>query len=89
MHNNRAYHAERMIVQRVANQRNRGVESSSLIGNQLDNPAIDFAKVAEGLGLWSTGPIIDPGDLRAALTRAVDVVENGEPCLIDVLCKGR
>ena len=89
MHNNRAYHAERMIVQRVANSRNRGVDSSSLIGNSIDNPAIDFAKLAEGLGLWSAGTITDPRDLHAALTRAVDVVENGEPCLVDVLCEGR
>jgi thiamine pyrophosphate-dependent acetolactate synthase large subunit-like protein len=89
MHNNRAYHAERMIVQRVANARNRGTAESSRIGNTIDNPAIDFAKVADGLGMWSTGPVTDPNDLHAALVKAVAVVESGEPCLVDVLCSGR
>jgi len=88
MHNNRAYHQERMHLQRMANRRNRGIDRTG-IGTAIDNPNIDYAKVAQGLGVYAEGPITDPNDLGPALRRAVAVVKRGEPALVDVFTQPR
>jgi len=88
MHNNRAYHQEMMGVQRMANRRQRGVDRTH-IGCTLDDPFIDYATVAKGLGVASFGPIADPKELGPALKKAVDVVKRGEPALVDVVSQGR
>ncbi|OUU80256.1 MAG: hypothetical protein CBC38_02355 [Gammaproteobacteria bacterium TMED78] len=89
IHNNRGYHQELMHVQRMANWRQRGEPGSIDPGNVINKPNIDFAKVGEGLGIWTTGPITSPNQLRAALRKAIDVVENGEPALVDVITQPR
>jgi len=88
MHNNRAYHQEIMHVQRMCSLHNRGVDRA-WIGNVIDNPAIDFAKLAQSMGVWAEGPVTDPAKLGAALRRAVEVVKSGQPALVDVVCQGR
>jgi thiamine pyrophosphate-dependent acetolactate synthase large subunit-like protein len=88
MHNNRAYHQETMHVQRMANRHNRGVDRAH-IGTTLDEPAIDFAKLAQSMGVFAEGPITDPKALRPALDRAVAVVKRGEPALVDVVTQPR
>ena len=88
MHNNHAYHQELMHVQRMANRHNRDV-TRAWIGTTLQDPFIDYAKVAQGLGWHAQGPITDPNDLGPALKRAVEVVKNGEPALIDVTTQPR
>ena len=52
MNNNRSYHEEMMHLQRMGNRRNRGVDRAH-IGNVIDNPAIDFAKLAQA---WACTP---------------------------------
>ena len=49
MHNNRAYHQEVMHVQRMGNRHNRGITRAH-IGTTLDDPNIDYAKIAQGHG---------------------------------------
>ena len=88
MHNNRAYHQELMTVQRLANRRNRGIDRAH-VGCEIDNPPINFATVAKGLGMASFGTIENPNDLGPALKKAVDIVKSGEPCLVDVHTQGR
>jgi thiamine pyrophosphate-dependent acetolactate synthase large subunit-like protein len=88
MHNNRAYHQELMQVQIMANRHNRGVTQAG-IGSILDDPAIDYAKLAQGMGVHSEGPISDPNDLAPAIRRAIEVVKRGDPALIDVLTQPR
>jgi thiamine pyrophosphate-dependent acetolactate synthase large subunit-like protein len=88
MHNNRAYHQEVMHVQRMATRHNRGITQAN-IGTTLDNPNIDYAKIAQGMGLHAEGPISDPKDLGPALKRAVEVVKRGEPALVDVVTQPR
>ncbi len=88
MHNNRAYHQEVMHIQRMANRFERGIENAGF-GNTLRDPDIDFAKVAEGMGVYSEGPIERPADVAPALRRAIDVVRNGEPALLDVVTQPR
>ena len=63
--------------------------TNAWIGNMIDRPAVDFAKLAQSLGVWAEGPIEDPAKLGAALKRAVDVVKKGQPALLDVVCQGR
>jgi acetolactate synthase I/II/III large subunit len=88
MHNNRAYHQELMHVQRMANRHNRGIDRA-VIGTTLDDPFINYSKIAEGLGVHAEGPITDPKDLGPALKRAVDIVRRGEPALVDVITQPR
>ncbi|MBT4741105.1 MAG: thiamine pyrophosphate-binding protein [Rhodospirillaceae bacterium] len=88
MHNNRAYAQESMLVQGTANRRKRGVERAS-IGTLIQDPNIDYAKLAEGMGVWSAGPIENPDDLRPALIEAVKVVKSGYPALVDVVTQMR
>ncbi len=89
VHNNRSYHQEVMHVQKTANWRQRGADQGVEPGNSIDNPAIDFAGLAASLGVWSAGPISSPHELRPALARAIDVVEQGEPALVDVVAQPR
>jgi len=88
MHNNRAYHQELMHVQKMCNRHSRGVDRGR-IGSELVDPPIDYAKVAQGLGMYAEGPITDPKDLGSAIARAVAVVKRGEPALVDVVCQPR
>jgi len=88
MHNNRAYHQEMMSLQRMANRRERGIDRTH-IGCTLDDPFIDYATVAKGLGVASFGPITDPKDLGPVLKKSVDIVKRGEPALVDVVSQGR
>jgi len=60
-----------------------------LTGSTLTDPNIDFAKLAQGLGVYSEGPITNPKDLGPALTRAIAVVKRGEPALVDVVTQVR
>jgi acetolactate synthase-1/2/3 large subunit len=88
MQNNRAYHQEVMWFQRAALQRQRSLELTQ-VGFGLGNPDIDFAKLAESMGVASSGPITDPKDLAAAIRRGLAVVKGGEPYLIDVVTQPR
>ena len=88
MHNNRAYHQEVMHVQRMANRRDR-VLNDGPVGTELNAPYIDYAKLAQSMGMYAIGPIEDPKDLTPALKRAVQVVKAGEPALIDAVTQPR
>jgi acetolactate synthase I/II/III large subunit len=88
VHNNRAYHEEVMHVQRMANRRSRGIDRAG-IGTTMDDPPVDFAKIAQGMGLYAEGPISNPKDLGPSIRRAIAVVKRGEPALIDVVTQPR
>ncbi len=88
MHNNRAYAQETMLLQGIANKRHRGVTTAN-IGTAITNPDIDYAKLAQGMGVWSAGPITNPADLATALKRAIAVVKSGYPALVDVVTQAR
>jgi thiamine pyrophosphate-dependent acetolactate synthase large subunit-like protein len=88
VHNNRAYHQEYMHIQNVAGRHSRGLGRSK-IGTWIDEPGIDYAKLAQGLGLWASGPIVDPAELAPAIKKALAVVKAGEPALLDVVSQPR
>lgn len=88
LHNNRAWHQETMHLQRMAGWRDRGVDRAR-IGTTLEDPFIDYASVARGFGVWAEGPISDPNRLRSAIARALEVVKQGKPALLDVITQPR
>ena len=88
MHNNRAYRMEAMHVQRMCNARNRGVDRGNL-GSEITAPNVDYAKMAQSMGVFAEGPISDPKELAPALSRAIAVVKRGEPALVDVVTQVR
>ncbi len=88
MHNNRAYHQEVMHLQRMSNRHNRGIERAS-IGTTIEDPNIDFSKLAQSMGLYAEGPITDPKNLGPAIKRAIAAVKRGEPALVDVVTQPR
>jgi len=92
MHNNRGYHQEVMHVQRLANFRNRVAylgNDMAPLGTSIQNPDIEYHKLAESMGWWAKGPIKDPADLSAALKEAVAVVKSGQPALLNVWTQPR
>jgi len=88
MHNNRAYHQEVMHIQRMADRRQRGIEHGGT-GSTILDPNIDYAKVAQGMGWYSEGPINDPKDLGPTIKRAIAAVKRGEPALLDTVTQPR
>jgi len=88
MHNNRAYHQEVMHIQRMANRHQRGITNAS-IGTTIEDPNINYAMIARGMGVYAEGPITDPKDLGPALRRAADAVTRGEMALVDVVTQPR
>ena len=83
VHNNRAYHAEVMIVQRMGGSRGRG-SGRDHIGNVITDPNINYAQMAKAYGMYSEGPIDNAKDLAGAFQRALARVRAGEPALVDV-----
>jgi acetolactate synthase I/II/III large subunit len=92
MHNNRGYHQEVMHVQRLSNFRNRVASLGNdmgPIGTSIENPDIEYHKLAESMGWWAKGPIKDPAQLGPAIKEAVAVVKSGQPALLNVWTQPR
>jgi thiamine pyrophosphate-dependent acetolactate synthase large subunit-like protein len=88
MHNNRAYHEERMYLTLLGAKYDRDPTKSD-IGTALRGPDIDYASIAKGYGLYAEGPITEPSALAPAIKRAIERVKKGEPALLDVVTQPR
>jgi len=89
MHNNQSFYNSEQHEMDVARFRNRPLENAG-IGTRLDDPPIDYAKMAEGFGLYGEGPVRRPEELGPALQRALKIVkEKGLPALVDVVSTPR
>ena len=75
-------------MQRMAARHNRGITRAN-IGTTIQDPNVDYAKVAQGMGVYAEGPITDPSNLAPAIRRAIEVVKRGAPALIDVITEPR
>ncbi|HEY5598736.1 MAG TPA: thiamine pyrophosphate-binding protein, partial [Kiloniellales bacterium] len=62
MHNNRAYHQEVMHLQRMSSWRQRGMNDNWRIATTIEDPNVDYAKLADSMGLAGIGPIENPND---------------------------
>ncbi len=88
MNNNRAYHQEVMHLQRMACRHNRDLTTAH-IGTTIEDPNIDYAKLAQSMGWYAEGPITNPNDVGPAIKRALAVVEKGQPALLDTVMQPR
>jgi hypothetical protein len=88
VHNNRGYHQEVMHVQRMANRHNRGIDRAD-IGTTIKEPDIDYAAMAKSMGAYAEGPVSEANEIGPAIRRALAVVGNGEPALIDAVMQPR
>jgi len=88
MYNNRAYYNDWEHQIRVA--RHRGTpEENAFLGMDISEPAPDFAMLARSFGWHAEGPIEDPRMVRPALERALRVVKDGKPALVDTIVRRR
>ncbi len=81
--NNRSFFNDELHQERVARARNRPVENK-WIGQRIDDPAIDMAKLAEGQGAVGFGPVEDAASLTDIFEKAIAVVEAGGVAVVDV-----
>ena len=89
MYNNRAYYNDWEHQIRVA--RHRGTpEENARVGQEIDEPAPDFAAMARSMGWYAEGPITDPDEAGPAITRAAAYVrERRMPALVDTIVRKR
>jgi acetolactate synthase-1/2/3 large subunit len=88
MYNNRAYYNDWEHQIRMAKLRGTPVERA-YIGMDMDDPAPDFAALAKSMGWYAEGPIERPGEIAAALKRAIARVKAGQPALLDTITQKR
>ena len=85
MLNNRSYQNSWKHAVSLAKARGNPVERAD-VGTELDKPAPDFAKIAEGFGWYAEGPIEDGDRVQDAIKRAIQVIrKEGRPALIDTV----
>lgn len=82
LNNNSSFYNSEEHAIRLAEARGRDDRRAG-IGTQISNPDIDYAKMAESMGIVGIGPVDTADDLLAALRRAVLVVKSGSSVLID------
>jgi thiamine pyrophosphate-dependent acetolactate synthase large subunit-like protein len=68
----------------MACRHNRNL-TNARIGTGIDNPDIDYAKIAQAMGWYAEGPITEPNEVGPALRRAIARVESGQPALLDTV----
>jgi acetolactate synthase I/II/III large subunit len=87
MFNNRTYGNDEEHQEAMAKARNRPVENK-VVGIRIDDPAPDFARIAQGFGVHAEGPIDSADSVGPALRRALRVIkEEGRPALVDVITR--
>jgi acetolactate synthase-1/2/3 large subunit len=87
MFNNRTYGNDEAHQEAVAKARGRPIERK-VVGIRIDDPAPDFARIAQGFGVWAEGPIETVDAVGPALRRALRVVKDeGRPALVDVITR--
>jgi acetolactate synthase-1/2/3 large subunit len=88
MYNNRAYYNDWEHQIRMAKLRGTPLERA-YIGMDMTDPDPDFAGMARSMGWYAEGPIDKPGEVAAALQRAIAKVRSGQPALLDTLTQKR
>jgi acetolactate synthase-1/2/3 large subunit len=89
MYNNRAYYNDFEHQIRVARHRGTPVENAR-VGQEIDDPAPDFAALAKSFGWYAEGPIADPDAAGPAIKRALaHVKEKRMPALVDTIVRRR
>jgi thiamine pyrophosphate-dependent acetolactate synthase large subunit-like protein len=89
VYNNRSYFNDEEHQYRMADHRGRD-RTRAVIGTRIEDPVIDFARLAQSMGVMGLGPVGDGEALRATLAEAVGLVEHERrPVLVDVVTQNR
>jgi len=80
--NNRSFFNDELHQERIARMRGRPVENR-WVGQRVDNPEIDLARIASAQGAVGFGPIKHGDELLVKLRRAIDEVESGAVAVVD------
>jgi len=72
----------------MAIRRERPVENKG-IGIHINDPEPDLAALARSLGVEGFGPVTEPDNLGPTLDKAIKIVEEGKPCVVDVVTAPR
>jgi thiamine pyrophosphate-dependent acetolactate synthase large subunit-like protein len=86
--NNRSYYNDEEHQERIAVRRERPVENKG-IGIRLTDPAPDLAAMARALNVAGFGPITEPDQLGPILDHAIEIVQGGQPAVVDVVTQPR
>jgi thiamine pyrophosphate-dependent acetolactate synthase large subunit-like protein len=87
MFNNRTYGNDEEHQDAMAKARGRPVENK-VIGIRIDDPAPDFARIAQGFGVHAEGPIERLEAVGPSVRRALRIVKDeGRPALVDVITR--
>jgi len=86
--NNRSYYNDEEHQERMAIRRERPVENKG-IGIHINDPAPDLAAIARALGVEGFGPVTEPDNLGPTLDKAIKIVEEGKPVVVDVVTAAR
>jgi thiamine pyrophosphate-dependent acetolactate synthase large subunit-like protein len=81
--NNRSYYNDELHQEGVARHRGRSA-ANRWIGQRIDHPAPDIARLAEAQGVAGLGPVKEISQLSETLRRALECVRGGRPCVVDV-----
>jgi thiamine pyrophosphate-dependent acetolactate synthase large subunit-like protein len=81
--NNRSFYNDELHQERVAKERGRPVENK-WIGQRIAEPDIDLAAMAKAQGAVAFGPVEKKEDLGKIMRQAIQSVENGKVCVVDV-----
>src|SRR5262249_35608791 len=85
---NRSYSHDEEHQERMAKWRQRPVENKG-IGIRIEEPAPDLAAIARALSVDGFGPITEPDQLGPALDKAIAIVGEGKPAVVDVIAQPR
>jgi acetolactate synthase I/II/III large subunit len=89
MHNNQSFYNSEEHGIEVAKFRKRPVENAG-IGTHVDDPPVDYARLAESFGVQGIGPIRKPEEVQPALEKARQYVQEKKlPVLVDVIAEPR
>jgi thiamine pyrophosphate-dependent acetolactate synthase large subunit-like protein len=86
--NNRSYYNDEEHQERMAKWRQRPVENKG-IGIRIEDPAPDLAAISRALSVDAFGPITEPDQLGSTLDKAIALVEQGKPAVVDIITQPR
>ncbi len=89
LHNNQSFYNSEEHGIEVAKFRKRPLENVG-IGTHVDDPEVDYAKMAQSFGVHAEGPIRLTSELRPAIERALQYVKEKQlPAFVDVISEPR
>ena len=81
--NNQSFYNDEVHQRLMAQRRGRPIENQA-IGIEMNDPALNLVKLAEGQGAIGFGPVEKPADLAAIFDKAIAAVEAGSVSVVDV-----